>query len=234
MRSKWTPVMTSDNALRRSDAVLLGRRAQRSHALHRMMPYHNWRRRISPASIGLPAMRCARTAAEIDMGRTGKNVVQPPADCRTHIRTRGCSACRRGAFAHRRRLRRWLRRNRSDPRIRPSINSAASCAISISGVGYDNATCAQPARRRKRTRSWARPVRNGTMPRELPPTPLKNAVAGRPFQPAAIRSAPVRMSMTPFSSRAFAVSIRTIFACGRSLRRWNSTPRLRLRDAHRR
>ncbi len=47
--------------------------------------------------------------------------------------------------------------------------------------------------------NWARPVRNGTRS-ELPPTPLKNAMAGAPFQPVAARSAPVTTSSTPFEA----------------------------------
>ena len=67
------------------------------------------------------------------------------------------------------------------------------------------------------------PGRNGTRS-ELPPTPLKNAIAGAPFQPVAMRSAPVRMSRTPGSFRAAAVSIRAILACARSARRkWPAT-----------
>ena len=53
----------------------------------------------------------------------------------------------------------------------------------------------------KRTRSCARPGRNGIRT-ELPPTPLKNDSTGGVFQPVATMSAPVMTSSTPLLLRA--------------------------------
>ena len=89
----------------------------------------------------------------------------------------------------------------------------------VLGEGVSNsATIRATGSPTKRTRPCASAARNGTRS-ELPPTPLKKAVEGVPFQPAATASAAVTMSRTPGSRRAASVLIRRIFACARSARR---------------
>ena len=60
--------------------------------------------------------------------------------------------------------------------------------------------------------------RNGTRS-ELPPTPLKNDMDGAPFQPVAMTSSPVKISMTPGCLHAASMPIRMMLAWARSARR---------------